>query len=105
MLAGFKPENGKKMEDVAKFLHNASLTKGLHHNNVLRLVGVCAEEGYVPLVLYEWCNNGNLHHYLEQCRLSGQNVNKALYNLPAMHPIHSFISLAIHKLLMYLYVL
>ena len=44
--------------------------KGLDHINILPLVGVCVEEGYVPLVLYPHCEEGSVHSFLERCKFS-----------------------------------
>jgi serine/threonine protein kinase len=70
MLAGFTEEGANRKEEVTQFIEQATLTKGLNHNNILRLVGLCAEDGYVPLVLYPYCEHGNMQSFLEKCRLS-----------------------------------
>ena len=55
---------------MRKFLELATLMKGLDHINILPLVGVCVEEGYVPLVLYPHCEEGSVHSFLERSKFS-----------------------------------
>ena len=57
---------------MRKFLEQATLMKGLDHINILPLVGVCVEEGYVPLVLYPHCEEGSVHSFLERCKFSSE---------------------------------
>ena len=67
---GFTSEGANRKDEVRKFLEMATLTKGLDHKNILPLVGVCAEEGYVPLVLYSYCEEGSVHSFLDRYKFS-----------------------------------
>ena len=67
---GFTSEGANRKDEVRKFLEMATLTKGLDHKNILPLVGVCAEEGYVPLVLYPYCEEGSVHSFLDRYKFS-----------------------------------
>ena len=67
---GFSSEGANRKHEVRKFLELATLMKGLDHINILPLVGVCVEEGYVPLVLYPHCEEGSVHSFLERSKFS-----------------------------------
>ena len=79
MCVGFTSEGANRKEEVRKFLETATLMKGLDHNNILPLVGVCAEEGYVPLVLYPYCEQGSVHSFLEKYKYSPETVSQQTY--------------------------
>ena len=70
LCVGFSSEGANRKHEVRKFLELATLMKGLDHINILPLVGVCVEEGYVPLVLYPHCEEGSVHSFLERCKFS-----------------------------------
>lgn len=67
---GFTSEGANRKDEVRKFLEMATLMKGLDHKNILPLVGVCAEEGYVPLVLYPYSEEGSVHSFLDRYKFS-----------------------------------
>ena len=50
-------------KDVSVFLEEALVMKGFHHPNILSLHGVVLKE-YVPLVVFEYMDKGDLKSYL-----------------------------------------
>ena len=56
-------------EDVERMLRDACMLRGVRHNNVKSVVGVCVEpRGPPPLLLYRFDNDCNLKIYLQLCR-------------------------------------
>ncbi|XP_019160376.1 PREDICTED: putative cysteine-rich receptor-like protein kinase 12 [Ipomoea nil] len=55
----------KKYEGRAQEFQNAvTLIASVQHNNFVRLLGYCCQEGGESILVYEFCPNGNLENFL-----------------------------------------
>ena len=63
-------EDGSRRDQVAKFIEQATLLQGLEHPNILAVLGVSVEDNVVPIVLYPISEHGNLHIFMERCRVN-----------------------------------
>ena len=60
---------GGRRDDVARFLDQATLMQGLDHANILMILGLSLEDNCIPIVISPLTEYGNLHRFLELCRL------------------------------------
>ncbi|XP_056465505.1 tyrosine-protein kinase Mer [Gadus chalcogrammus] len=64
--------------EIDEFLNEAACMKDFHHPNVIRLQGVCLEEGSghfpKPMVILPFMKHGDLHSFLLRTRLGDSNV-------------------------------
>lgn len=74
VVAAKEPRDIVSLDDENIFLREACVLAPLNHKNVIRLVGVCLEDG-PPMVLMEHAFYNDLQHYLE---LRRQFVDRAL---------------------------
>uniref|UniRef100_A0A8C4ZLX2 receptor protein-tyrosine kinase n=1 Tax=Gadus morhua TaxID=8049 RepID=A0A8C4ZLX2_GADMO len=65
-------------KEIDEFLNEAACMKDFHHPNVIRLQGVCLEEGSghfpKPMVILPFMKHGDLHSFLLRTRLGDSNV-------------------------------
>uniref|UniRef100_A0A8C5B0D7 receptor protein-tyrosine kinase n=1 Tax=Gadus morhua TaxID=8049 RepID=A0A8C5B0D7_GADMO len=64
-------------KEIDEFLNEAACMKDFHHPNVIRLQGVCLEEGSghfpKPMVILPFMKHGDLHSFLLRTRLGDSN--------------------------------
>ena len=65
---------------VSTFLEEALVMKGFHHPNILSLHGVVIKE-YVPLVVFEYMDKGDLKSYLVKHKHDQVNHNCPVKNV------------------------
>jgi hypothetical protein len=58
-----------RREDIVRFIEQTSFMQGLEHSNILPLMGLSIENNCVPIALYPFTEYGNLHVFLELCRI------------------------------------
>ena len=51
-------------EEVSEFLDQATLLRGISHQNVLAVMGLCSDDHQAPIVIYSYPSIGNLHTFL-----------------------------------------
>lgn len=49
-------------------LRDACLLRGVRHDNIKSVAGICIEHGLPPLLIYRFDNDCNLKIYLQLCR-------------------------------------
>lgn len=62
-LAAKEPHQCVTFTRMVDFLHEAYIMAPLHHENIIRLIGVCVEGGRPTLLMEHACHN-DLHRYL-----------------------------------------
>ena len=76
-------------EDVERMLRDACMLRGVRHNNVKSVVGVCVEpRGPPPLLLYRFDNDCNLKIYLQLCRTAHVYALSVLAAYSSFTPPH-----------------
>jgi len=63
----------ESMEKLKSFLHESVLMKSLHHDNILKILGVCLEtdvQGGTAYIVLPYMVNGDLKMYLKSKRQS-----------------------------------
>ena len=66
---GFQKQYGHR-DEITKFLERATLLQGLDHPNIQCVLKVSVEDNYIPIVVYPIVEYGNMHNFLEFCRLT-----------------------------------
>ena len=57
-------------EDVKNFRHEISIMKSAgHHQNIVSIIGCCTIEVTRPMLVVEYCSQGDLQTYLRTVRL------------------------------------
>ena len=51
-------------EEVSEFLDQATLLRGISHQNILAVMGLCSDDHQAPIIMYSYPSIGNLHTFL-----------------------------------------
>lgn len=64
-------QNASQMQ-ASLLLHESMMMIHLNHPNVLPLMAYCVDDPQRPLILYPYCNQGNLKLFLQNCKFSSE---------------------------------
>ncbi|GJV36869.1 phloem protein 2-like protein [Tanacetum coccineum] len=66
---------GQRIEELLRTLPYLS------HENLVKILGYCDEDGEHILVVYEYASNGSLHEYIHRQHIINQSLNKTKRNV------------------------
>lgn len=54
---------------------------GMHHKNILPLIGLCTDDLHHPMLVYPYMNQGNLKKFLHRCMLAAEGHCRVSINV------------------------